>query len=201
MATRFDEWEGDFLAHHGIKGQKWGVRRFQNPDGTLTEAGKKREQKNRYKALKKIYKETKAHKRYIDDTEAYNKAMKHIPKESVERVLPYDRAYDKAASRSESYLNSLRKNYQKTGKPAGKKESIKLGNLKKQEWEAMSKWNEASKAEASRLLGKYGNRKMPKATNETAAQFVRQTIAVNNWRIIDEERKKRNQNSWRSDHG
>lgn len=32
----------DFLAHHGIKGQKWGVRRFQNPDGTRTEAGKKR---------------------------------------------------------------------------------------------------------------------------------------------------------------
>jgi hypothetical protein len=30
------------LYHHGIKGQKWGMRRFQNPDGTLTEAGKKR---------------------------------------------------------------------------------------------------------------------------------------------------------------
>ena len=30
------------LYHHGIKGQKWGVRRFQNKDGTLTSAGKKR---------------------------------------------------------------------------------------------------------------------------------------------------------------
>ena len=32
----------DELYHHGIKGQKWGVRRFQNPDGTLTAAGRKR---------------------------------------------------------------------------------------------------------------------------------------------------------------
>lgn len=28
--------------HFGIKGQKWGVRRYQNPDGTLTEEGKRR---------------------------------------------------------------------------------------------------------------------------------------------------------------
>lgn len=31
-----------YLAHHGIKGQKWGIRRFQNPDGSLTAEGRKR---------------------------------------------------------------------------------------------------------------------------------------------------------------
>lgn len=30
------------LMHHGIKGQRWGVRRYQNADGTLTDAGKAR---------------------------------------------------------------------------------------------------------------------------------------------------------------
>lgn len=32
----------DYLEHYGIKGQKWGVRRFENADGALTEEGKKR---------------------------------------------------------------------------------------------------------------------------------------------------------------
>lgn len=32
----------DDIYHHGIKGQKWGVRRFVNPDGTLTPEGKRR---------------------------------------------------------------------------------------------------------------------------------------------------------------
>lgn len=34
------------LKHHGILNQRWGVRRYQNPDGTLTEEGKKRYSKD-----------------------------------------------------------------------------------------------------------------------------------------------------------
>lgn len=32
----------DYIAHHGIKGMHWGVRRYQNPDGSLTSAGRNR---------------------------------------------------------------------------------------------------------------------------------------------------------------
>lgn len=35
-STRSDE-----LYHYGVEGQKWGVRRYQNPDGSLTDAGRK----------------------------------------------------------------------------------------------------------------------------------------------------------------
>lgn len=35
----------DALAHHGVLGQKWGVRRYQNADGSLTTLGKRREHK------------------------------------------------------------------------------------------------------------------------------------------------------------
>lgn len=34
--------DSQYLQHYGILGQKWGMRRFQNPDGSLTEEGKKR---------------------------------------------------------------------------------------------------------------------------------------------------------------
>lgn len=62
-AHAFIEMQSDELFHHGIKGQKWGVRRFQNPDGTLTPAGRKRRAK--YEA--KIDKRTKKLKAKMDE--------------------------------------------------------------------------------------------------------------------------------------
>ena len=42
MSSRYLIVRNNELYHHGIKGQKWGVRRYQNEDGSLTEAGKAR---------------------------------------------------------------------------------------------------------------------------------------------------------------
>lgn len=41
------------LYHYGIKGMKWGVRRYQNKDGSLTPAGKKRASRQERKQAKK----------------------------------------------------------------------------------------------------------------------------------------------------
>ncbi len=42
MTMRYRLISEEELQHHGIKGQKWGVRRYQNEDGSLTAKGKQR---------------------------------------------------------------------------------------------------------------------------------------------------------------
>lgn len=42
------------LCHHGVKGQKWGVRRYQYADGAYTPAGKKRYQNNNSAPVKRM---------------------------------------------------------------------------------------------------------------------------------------------------
>lgn len=59
----------DYLAHHGVKGMHWGVRRYRNADGSLTNAGKKRY----YTELKKSYNKQKDPSRpylFSDETKA-----------------------------------------------------------------------------------------------------------------------------------
>lgn len=42
MKKYYIERNEEYLEHHGVKGQKWGIRRYQNEDGTFTAEGKKR---------------------------------------------------------------------------------------------------------------------------------------------------------------
>ena len=82
------------LYHHGIKGQKWGKRRFQNPDGTLTKEGKAR-----YKAYNKDYKEYKTLNRHV------SASQRHLREEGI----MLDRVRDKYQQANKAYAKEMSK--------------------------------------------------------------------------------------------
>ena len=80
----------DELYHHGIKGMRWGVRRFQNPDGTLTEAGKKRERLQNERAARKAVKANKkwaSKNRSLLSDDELNERINRLQKEKLFRTL------------------------------------------------------------------------------------------------------------------
>ena len=76
-----ETYEDSFLEHHGILGQKWGIRRFQNYDGTLKAAGKRRAKTDRDKERA----ERKAAKAEKKEAKAQAKAEKKEAKEEEAR--------------------------------------------------------------------------------------------------------------------
>lgn len=73
------------LYHHGIIGQKWGIRRFQNRDGSLTPAGRKRQRtmssdaKEAYSLKKKkVYEMSNAELRKLNERKNLERNYKQL---------------------------------------------------------------------------------------------------------------------------
>lgn len=75
----------DELYHHGIKGMKWGVRRYQNKDGSYKPAGKKR-----YSLAKRIARKVAARKVAKKERKQIKKRIKEIDKAQRKRAVDTD---------------------------------------------------------------------------------------------------------------
>ena len=172
----------DYLAHHGIKGQKWGVRRFENPDGTLTAAGRKRygEESDLSKNVKSARNEKRTASREYDKSfsKAYRKSsnlLNHLTKKGRQAQ---DEAWDDAYDKADKY--KAKKQEYKDAKNAYKDEYKK--NLKEARDKATLKdkfmYNDATRRKAAKLMTKYKDMSFEDAKKESQRIANRNTAIV-----------------------
>lgn len=101
------------IYHHGVKGQKWGVRRYQKKDGSLTRLGKKRlqsgedEKKEQSRAQKKDAKEQlKAQKRATQEAEQKKRAEEAEKKKAEQEAADKKKAEEEREAIRAKLLNS-----------------------------------------------------------------------------------------------
>ena len=111
----------DYLEHHGIPGQKWGVRRYQNPDGSLTDKGKKRVAKLNSKVDTKYQRKTNRARKDIAAVKEYENTMPHIKKRGRTTYINND--YLKYLEKGNKAYNKIQ--YQKKLKDIRKSEISK----------------------------------------------------------------------------
>lgn len=129
--------ENNELAHHGIKDMKWYRRRFQNYDGSLTPAGKKRYLKGSSKSSKDVSETDKTAK---TDKAATKKSTASEPKQKV----PDKVAKEIEKKSADKAVDKATKAIEKKGDAAVKKLEERAKNFEKKAGETADKINKVS---------------------------------------------------------
>lgn len=105
-----------YLIHYGIQGQRWGIRNFQNEDGSLTPEGRERYRKTKDKLDKSIFKSAKtfnksATKKYkkarINETYTLKEYSKDLDSNNIVPGSKIDKAKRKEALKTERYKKNV----------------------------------------------------------------------------------------------
>ena len=169
-----------YLEHHGIKGQRWGVRRYQNDDGSLTALGQKRFRKD-IDAIKK--------KQDKIDNKNISLSKKQFAKDKIKRRfvnannrnITFIRA--KTQGENKELLNEIvnRKAYaesilRQANKMPFKEYMALLDNPETtsalKAWtDSVRKYNDAQRNNVNIFMGDLGSEKMPNS-DQTYSEYV-----------------------------
>ena len=94
------------LYHHGVKGQKWGVRRYQNADGSLTSAGRKKKQEDSYDHDSVILKKGSEAQRITKNSNEENSGKTYVSFKELDNLT-----YECLAGSDGLYWTSNKSNY------------------------------------------------------------------------------------------
>lgn len=206
----------DYLMHYGVKGMKWGVRRYQNADGSLTSAGQRR----LYKRVKRAKSDNKRRElirqhlnsEYANDRNKALQDFRNQVKKTADYDVKMDIEVDKLADKMTKpiYEKELKKWKESIGEPSEKDkdklyEAIKYDNVywkaekqikdknpqyrnnEKQQDALWKEYTKKNKKVVDSIVGKYGEKKVTDSDIWTGSRNEYQYVVED---LLDDDLRK-----------
>lgn len=147
--------DNNYLRHHGILGMKWGVRRYQNKDGSLTAAGRKRVAK-----LDAERETLTGKKSSVGDSAPKNRTLRDVPDDELKKMVERRRMENDYLSLSK-HISELTPKQVSNGKKFVDYVANKV---------LIPAATDASKNFATKFLNSKGDELLSKLTNKAAGK-------------------------------